>query len=122
MKLKLTIIFALLIISQLLFSQNQKMTLVQNTEGVAVSYYIYEKSDCFFYIDNSSNNAVQIEFDVKIFFSNNESKEIHKKIQVNPLSKKKESAIKAKKKPLALTQSSPIIQKVEVHNVKFSGI
>lgn len=110
------------------FSQetNQKEVLVKKIEGVMVTYSsVNEDSDYVFNINNESGNAVQLTWDVKIFYSEIDSKEIHKTVKVDPHSKKRVYSLDSPKAQKTLNLEPSTLKKIiriEVHNFDFKGL
>jgi hypothetical protein len=110
------------------FSQEsmQKETIVKKLEGVIVTYSeINGGADYVFNVNNTSGNTVELEWDVKVFFTESDSKELHKSVVVEPQNKTKIYTLRnlnEQKGQLAQAINTRKIKKIEVHNLKFKGL
>ena len=105
---------------------SEKNTLIKQLEGIKVSYSKVDGGkDYMFHFVNKSANAAMVSWDVKIFYSETDSKEIHKIYKVPAHSKKNKALLGnsniSEEVQLLKTTSQPIIR-IEIHNFDFKGI
>ncbi len=122
--------FILVFVFSFLFSFSQELqkneTLVKRLEGVSFSYSkLNDGSDYVFTINNTSGNAVKLVWDVKIFYTELNSEEIHKLQVVSPGDVAKVNATEGlvlQEKNQNQYSSKKRIKRMEVHNVEFTGL
>ena len=108
------------------FSQEseRKSTIMKQIEGITVSYEkVNHKSDYIFHIDNQSGNSAILSWDAKIYYSETDSKEIHKEYTSIAFTKVDKSLLeesKANYNNKTTIQGKPIL-KLEIHNFKFKS-
>ena len=119
--------FLLIFIFSYSFSQeaNKKSTLIKKIEGITISYVkINNGSDYIFHINNESGNTAIISWDVKIYYSETNSKEIHKEYKSLAFSKEERPLLQISKtdnnKSLFL-KSNKKIERIEIHNFEFKA-
>ena len=128
MKYSRIITFIFLFIFTFSFSQNigKKSTLIKEIEGITISYEkINNNSDCIFHIDNQSGNSAILSWDIKIYYSETDSKEIHKEYESSAFTKEDKSLFADSKSNTKNTQTSIIdraIVKIEIHNFEFKSV
>ncbi len=128
MKFSTFIIIVLVLSFSTSFSQElqKNETLVKQLEGVSFSYSkLNDNSDYIFKINNTSGNAVKLEWDVKLFYSETNSIELHKVQITEPGDASKVSAVGktlGKSNNQSQYSSRKGIKRIEIHNVKFTGL
>ena len=108
------------------FSQeiNKNSTIIKQLEGVTVSY-TNSGSDCIFHINNRSGNPVKLSWDTKVFYSETDSKEIHKEYIIPPYTNEKKSLLRASNvgNNLGFAKgANGTITRIEIHNFDFKGV
>ncbi|MBN2668437.1 MAG: hypothetical protein JXR60_04330 [Bacteroidales bacterium] len=99
-----------------------KEVVVKQIEGTQVVYSFNENnSDVVFRVNNSSLNAMEISWDVKVFYSETESVMIHKTAFIDA-KENKQITISRELSSDELASKKKRIQSIEVHNFTYKGI
>jgi len=122
----ITVLFLFIVLTSFSQEKANKEVLVKNIESVKILYSITNNNtDCVFSINNNSGNTIKFTWDVKVFFSEFDSKEIHKEVIVEPGDRVKISSLNG----LTTNDESNLqmkgkktISQIEVHNVDFKGL